>query len=289
MVNLDEPFIGSDVIYSGALRKHELRARFTALFPDVYIPKGLEPSLRQRATAAWLWSHRQGIIAGLTASALHGAKWVDDSAPIELIWLNSRSPRGLRTFDIRLRRDEFEHRHGLRITTPARTAFDIGRRGTLAEAVARLDALGNATGLTVEDIRAVARCHRGSRGLRRLEQALDLYDPGAASPKETWLRLLVIQAGYPRPDTQIPVLSADGRRRYYLDMGWRELMLALEYDGEQHRLDPRQYRYDIQRSEDLAELGWTRVRAVKGNTPANILDRLARVWQSRLRTDRRIS
>ena len=82
---------------------------------------------------------------------------------------------------------------------------------------------------------------------------LDLYDPGAASPKETWLRLLVIRADYP-PQTQIPVTSADGRRQYYLDMGWEEMMLALEYDGEQHRLDPIQYRYDIQRSEDLSEL-----------------------------------
>ena len=78
--------------------------------------------------------------------------------------------------------------------------------------------------------------------------ALDLYDAGAASPKETWLRLLVIRAGYPRPQTQIPVLSADGHRRYYLDMGWEDLMLAVEYDGEQHRVDPVQYAYDIQRS-----------------------------------------
>ena len=29
-------------------------------------------------------------------------------------------------------------------------------------------------------------------------------------------------------------------------------MLAVEYDGEQHRIDPVQYAYDIQRSEDLA-------------------------------------
>src|SRR5215212_9598592 len=87
-------------------------------------------------------------------------------------------------------------------------------------------------------------------------------------------------------DTQIPVTSADGLRRYYLDMGWDDLMLALEYDGEHHRLNPDQYRYDIQRSEDLYELGWTRVRVVKTNTSADILRRLARAWRSRLRPDR---
>ena len=77
------------------------------------------------------------------------------------------------------------------------------------------------------------------------------------SPKETWLRLLIIRAGYPRPQTQIPVLSPDGRRWYYLDMGWEDMMLAVEYDGDQHRVNPTQFAYDIQRSEDLDELGWT--------------------------------
>ena len=48
------------------------------------------------------------------------------------------------------------------------------------------------------------------------------------------------------------------------------MMLALEYDGEQHRVDPVIYAYDIQRSEDLDELGWTRLRVVKANTAADV-------------------
>jgi very-short-patch-repair endonuclease len=136
---------------------------------------------------------------------------------------------------------------------------------------------------------AVADRHRGARGLRQLRSALDLYDPGGASPKETWLRLLLIRAGYPRPRTQIPVLSPDGRRWYYLDMGWEDLMLAVEYDGEQHRVDPKQYAYDIQRSEDLDVLGWSRIRVVKENRPVDVLRRVARMWHSKLRTDREIS
>jgi very-short-patch-repair endonuclease len=85
------------------------------------------------------------------------------------------------------------------------------------------------------------------------------------------------------------VLSPDGLRQYYLDMGWEDRMLALEYDGEQHRLDPVQYAYDIQRSEDIAELGWTRLRAVKKHSAADVLCRLDRMWRSKLRTDREIS
>jgi hypothetical protein len=288
MTMLEGPFVGSEAVDRGVVRKHELRSRYRAVFPDVYVPNGIELSLPQRARAGWLWSHRQGVIAGLTASALHGAKWVDDHAPIELIWPNARPAPGIRTSDMRLRTEEFSAFDDMRITTPARTGFDIARRRPLDAGIANLDALGNATGLAAPEVFRVARQHRGSRGLRQLAKVLDLYDPGAASPKETWLRLLVIRADYPRPRTQIPVLSPDGLRRYYLDMGWQDMMLALEYDGEQHRLDPVQYRYDIQRSEDLDELGWIRLRVVKTNHAADVLRRLDRAWQSKLRADREI-
>ncbi|OBA98975.1 hypothetical protein A5662_15840 [Mycobacteriaceae bacterium 1482268.1] len=286
---LHGPFVGSEAIQRGLVRKHELRSRYRAVFPDIYVWTNADLTLHERAKAGWLWSHRQGIIAGLTASGLHGAKWVDEVAPIELIWPNARPAPGLRTYDYRLRRGESGEVDGMRITTPARTGFDIARRRPLDAAIANLDALGKATALSAQEILRIVSDHRGARGLRQLETVLDLYDAGAASPKETWLRLLVIRAGYPRPRTQIPVLSPDGRRRYYLDMGWEEILLALEYDGEQHRVDPVQYAYDIQRSEDLAELGWTRLRVVKENRSADVLRRLERVWRSKLLTDRDIS
>ena len=72
-------------------------------------------------------------------------------------------------------------------------------------------------------------------------------------------------------------------------MGWENLMLALEYDGEQHRVDPVQYAYDIRRSEDLDALGWTRLRVVKTDTAGEVLRRLDRAWRSKLRADREIS
>ena len=40
-------------------------------------------------------------------------------------------------------------------------------------------------------------------------------------------------------------------------------MLAVEYDGDQHRDRSSQFAYDIVRSEDLDELGWTRIRVVE--------------------------
>jgi hypothetical protein len=201
MTTLNHPFVGSEAVADGVLRKHELRSRYRALFPDVYVPKHAAPTVHQRSKAAWLYTHRQGVIAGLTASALHGAKWVDDVAPIEVIWSNARRPRGLRTFDMRLDSTEWVAVGDMRVTTVVRTAFDIARRGRLDDAVSRLDALGNATGFRSGDVLAVADRHRGVRGLRQLRTALSLYDPGAASPKETWLRLLLIRAAATNSDT----------------------------------------------------------------------------------------
>jgi hypothetical protein len=276
------PFIGSEAVEAGVLKKHQLRHDFRALLPDVYVDPGLELTLPRRAAAAWLWSHREGIIAGVTAAGLHGAKWIDDGLPTELVWPNTRRPRGVRTFDFRLASDEFGEHDGMRLTTPVRTAFDLGRRGRFGEAVARLDSLGNATQFAADDVALLVKRHKGARGSRQLERALDLHDPGAASPRETWLRLLLIRAGFPRPQTQISALGMSGRQ-YYLDMGWQDVMVAVEYDGDQHRLSRSQFVKDVYRLEELRELGWIVIRVVAENTEREIVERVRRTRQSKLR------
>lgn len=271
----DEPFIGSEAVGAGELRPHQLRSRFRAVFPDVYVQRDQRLSSRQRAVAAWLWSHRRGVLAGPTAAAWHGSRWVDERLPVSLIWSNARPPRGVQTHAMCLRPREFGVVEGLPVTTPQRTAFDIGRRRPTGTAVAHLDALMRATDIKIDEIREIADRHRGARGLRQLETALTLVDAGAQSPKETWLRLLLIGAGLPRPTTQIPVMAPNGRVfYYYLDMGWPDSLVAVEYDGEQHRLDRFQYTKDIRRSEDLERLGWLVIRVVATDHPADIIRRV---------------
>ena len=57
---------------------------------------------------------------------------------------------------------------------------------------------------------------------------------------------------------------------YYLDMGWEDLMLALEYDGEQHRDDVESIANDIERAEDIASVGWTTFGSSKEHRPAEL-------------------
>ena len=288
---VDRPFIGSRALARGTvLNKHRLRTGYRAVFPDVYLPDdGLVPTLRQLTEAAWLWSGEQGVICGVAASALHGAKWIDDDTPVDLIHTSPRAPRGIVIHRDTLCPGEIEATAGMSVTTPARTAYDLGRWLTRNHAVTRLDALGHATGFDRHEVLDIVRQHPGSRNVRRLNTALALHDPGAQSPQETWLRLLVIDAGYPRPRTQIPVDCGDGYPRYYLDMGWEDRMVALEYDGAHHRSDPDQARHDITRHETLTELGWTVIRVVAGMHRADIVRRLDRAWSSSVRTDRKIA
>ncbi len=280
LLQMERVFIGSDAVAAGRVTRYQLRAHYRRIFPDVYAHVGGELSVRERAVAAVLWSRRRAVVTGLAASALHGAKWVAPSAPIELNYPNNKAPSGIISRAETLLDDEVRRLHGLPVTTAPRTAFDLARRGTLRQAVARVDALANATRLTVDDVVDLLPRHRNVGGVRRVPVVLDLTDPGAQSPRETWLRLLLVDAGFPRPQTQIPVPRDDGRSHYFLDMGWPEVMVAVEYDGEQHRLDRGIYRNDLTRSEYIADLGWRRIRLVAGDRPAEIVERTRRAWRS---------
>lgn len=270
-----EPFIGSEAVANGGVVKSALRTRYTRVFHDVYVRRGTELTLEIRAHAAWLWSGRRGIIAGLSAAALHGANWVDVGAPLEIIHSNRNPLAGLRVRGDRIEQDEVGLADGIPVTSPARTALDLACWYSTGEAVAAIDALARAVEVKTADVEMLVRRYPGRRGMRRGHTALGLVDPGAQSPRETWLRLLLIDAGLPRPQTQIRVDDQFGKPIGYLDMGWEEVKVGVEYDGEQHRNDRRQYTWDIRRHEMLEHRGWIIVRVVAGDQRADIIRRVS--------------
>src|SRR5271170_3892086 len=92
---MDVPVVGSEALSSGALTRGQLRWNYRPIFPDVYIPKSTARSLEMMTIGAWLWSERRATITGRAAAALHGAKWVNKTAPIELLWRNNHCPPGI--------------------------------------------------------------------------------------------------------------------------------------------------------------------------------------------------
>ena len=273
-------FVGGEALRGGKLSRYQLRTEFRAIYPDIYVPHWTSPSLRMRSEAAWLWSGRRGILAGLAAAALHGSNWIDDDEPVELIWRNQHSPDGVITRNQRFADDEVTRVARLPVTTPARTAFDLGRLLRTGEAMARLDALMRAKPFSIEDVLLLTKRHPGARGVRQLRAILPRIDSGAASPKETWLRLLLIDAGLPAPETQIPV-QENWRLVGVLDMGWEKYKVAAEYDGDQHRTSRRQYVRDMRRLKALEGLGWIVNRVIAEDKPDDVVRRVRQALRRR--------
>lgn len=268
------PFLGSEALAVGALTPHELRSRYTALHKDVYVHRDTELTAVVRAKACWLRSRRRGVLAGFSASALHGAKWIDTALPAAIIDTNRWPTADVQVWEERIEADEITVVAGMRVTTPARTALDLARRCPQGVAVAAIDALAQATDLKLADVELLVNRYRGRRGMKAARVALELIDGGAQSPKETWLRLLLIHAGFPPPQTQIAVRNEWGWAEAYLDMGWEDIKVAVEYDGDQHRASRYQYVKDIRRLEMLGRYGWIVVRVIAEDHPDDIIRRV---------------
>lgn len=276
------PFLGSEALTAGALTPYQLRSRFVAVHKDVYVPRDTEMSAQMRAKALWLRSRRRGVLAGYSAAALHGAKWISTSVPAAIIDSNRRRTPGVCVWADRVEADEICFVDGMRVTTPERTALDLASRYRLDPAVAAVDALMQATNLKVADVDLLVERYRGRRGIMAARAALDLIDGGAQSPKETWLRLLLIRAGFPRPQTQITLRNEWGCVDAVLDMGWEDIKVAAEYDGGQHQTDRYRYANDISRQETVERRhGWINVRVIKENCPADIIRRVREAWAMR--------
>jgi hypothetical protein len=254
------PFVGTEALRAGRLTERELRRSCTRIYRNVYQRRGVGFSAKDRAIAAWLWSGRAAVVAGSSAAALLGAEWVDPQAPAELITDRKRPPPLIITRNETLLAGEVMAVNGVPVTSPARTAFDLGRRPGLTSAVIRADALARATGVTGDDVRSLIDAHRGARGMKQLRRVLWLVDAGAESPQETRTRLVLIAGGLPRPQTQIVVLDDWGWVLARIDMGWEQWLVGVEYDGPQHWTDPRIRANDIERTAKLERLGWRLVR-----------------------------
>ena len=130
MATIDWPFRAAEAVRAGALTPRELRRHYESVYPGVWAPKGVELTPAQRARAAWLWSRRDAVLCGLSASALLGAKWIEPDKPAELIHSNRRRPDDMIVHSDTLLKRETRMVGGMRVTTPSRTAFDLGNTTT---------------------------------------------------------------------------------------------------------------------------------------------------------------
>lgn len=96
---------------------------------------------------------------------------------------------------------------------------------------------------------------------KRLEPLISESDPGAGSPRETLLRLIVRDLA--DWESQVELFSPNGKRITTADLALPDLMVALFYDGE-HHLQRGQRDYDSQALALLKQMGWRVFRVTSG-------------------------
>jgi hypothetical protein len=146
--------------------------------------------------------------------------------------------------------------NGLTVTTPLRTAHDLGRRLRPSGALAALDGFLRAGLVTARDLERDLDRYVGQRGVVQLRRLAPLASPLAESPGESWTRSAMIEADLPVPELQIEVW-ADDLFVARLDLGYSSLKLGVEFDGVDHHSSQAQREHDVARRQQLAALGWT--------------------------------
>jgi hypothetical protein len=272
----DQPFRGRQAVRDGHLTNYRLRTRYRALYRDVYVSNDVVVTAAVRARAAWLWAEGRGVLSGVSAAAVLGTKWLDGEHPAELVRADRHRVPGILVRSYDLAPEEVCVVSDMRVTTAARTAFDLGRTLSQDRAVPLIDALMAATGVKPSDLTALADVRPGLSGTRRLRTTALLCDGGAESPQESRVRLMLVNDGVPAPETQIEFRDQYGHPFIRIDMGWREWKVAVEYDGVQHWSDRRQRSWDIERIALLEAMGWVviRVSAEMLTRPYVIIDRV---------------
>ncbi len=147
--------------------------------------------------------------------------------------------------------------HGVRCTDPVVTWADLAGMLSVDGLVVLGDAVLARAAFSPDLLHAeIERRGRGARGVRRLRAALELMRVGSASPMETMVRLVLHRAGLPEPLLNLDILDETGWVAR-LDLCWPDQRVALEFDGDQHRTDRRQWQRDVRSRRHLAEIGWT--------------------------------
>jgi hypothetical protein len=153
---------------------------------------------------------------------------------------------------------------GLRVTTPLRTACDLGRLLHRDQALAAMDALASLRVFTVDQLGLEVTRFKHYRGVVQLRALAPLVDPLAGSPGESVLRLRWYDAGLPRPECQVEIPAPDGGF-YLLDIALRERRLAAEYDGEEFHGEEHQDHDEARREWAREHEHWTIVVARRHN------------------------
>lgn len=250
------------------LRAREVRRVLQGVYQAADVPD----TLLNRARAVALVVSPFAVLCDRTAAWLHGVDVLDHREldllpPVETFVLRDHS---------RIRRDgtsggerdladgDVMVIHGVKVTTPLRTALDLGCLLPRRSALAALDGFMRHHGLTRDDFKKELPRYFRRRGVVQLRELVNIADPRAESPGESWTRIALIDDLLPRPELQW-VIWQDGREFARLDLAYPRARVAVEYDGEEFHDSPDQREADQRRRRWLRDHGWTVIVVTKAS------------------------
>ncbi|SDR84345.1 type IV toxin-antitoxin system AbiEi family antitoxin domain-containing protein [Microlunatus soli] len=251
--------IGPNVL-TRLVRQGVLRRVLRGVYVDNAVPDGI--GLRSQAISLAIPS--DAIVTDSTAAWLYGADVRPRGAHLREPEVHCFRPPGrsrvrrpsVNGGERTLSERDIQIVHGITVTSPLRTACDLGRLMARDDAIGALDAMLRHGNFDQQELIGEVRRFRGYRGVVQLRELVRWADGTSESMGESTLRLRWIDEGLPSPELQI-VVSPTGRwQRYRLDLGIRRVRYAAEYDGDDWHSTEEQVAADRARDEDLAADGW---------------------------------
>lgn len=260
---LDRPFTTLDAVGAGVservLRSLLDLGLLRRVLRGVYVAPQAPDDLLLRARALSLVVPDAAVVTDWTACWLHVGVLPPgghlEVPPVSIFRFpgkgrlrNTLCASGERAFTAR----DLTALEGLTVTTPLRTALDLGRLASRDWAMAGLDALLRLADFSREELLADVERYRRQRGVVQLRDLAPRADPRAESPGESVLRLRWTDLpSLPPPVPQVPVADETGRVLYWIDLGVEELRFGAEYDGEEFHSSDEDREHDRDRRGDL--------------------------------------
>jgi very-short-patch-repair endonuclease len=240
---------------AGAI-KHRVRlGRLRPLHRGVYAVG--HRALRREAwwTAAVLAAGPGAALSYRTAAELWRIRGtsrarIDVSAP-----RHRRSTARLELHEIELQPDEVTIEHGIRVTTPARTLFDLATVVSPQHLKAAMDEAEVRRLTSPTSLDALLKRYPGRRGTTALKRILD--DAGRSVPTSVLeRRFLTLLDAHRLPRPEINRLSDYGE----LDATWYDERLIVECDGFAAHGTRTAFERDRAKDRELVTAGWRVVR-----------------------------
>ncbi|WGX99403.1 hypothetical protein [Nocardioides sp. L-11A] len=253
---------------------------------SVYVDSRLPDTIDLRCACLRLVVPPDAVVCDRHAGWLAGATMVlEPGEHLALAPISMYLPAGRRlrndladSGERRLRPEDVMEIGGLRVTTPVRTAWDLGRDRWVDRSLAAVDQMLRLGAFSPAELAAGLPRFKGMRWVTVLRAVVPLADGRAESPPESVLRLRWIEANVPAPTPQLDVW-AQGRFLARLDLGNPELRFGAEYDGDEWHSTPEQIAHDRVRRAAVRDEGGFHVVALRKEQvfgPAQCAERLIR-------------